>query len=113
MNRIVGRGVCRGDAWGGCGELFSTSAMFEQLMHANWSGAEGLHKVSSVCQKVRSMKKIYRSNALAVVHEMMKVLHEAGSLSKQSLGQFDRGCLVETKLGPKKCRAPLKCNTLD
>lgn len=40
------------------------------------------------------MPKTYKSEALADVHEMMEGLHEAGSIDKQTLREFDEACLA-------------------
>ena len=40
------------------------------------------------------MPKTYKSEARAAVHEMMEGLHEAGAIDKQTMRDFDEGCLV-------------------
>ncbi len=39
-------------------------------------------------------KKAYKSEAMAAVHEMMRGLHKAGSIAKQTMREFDEGCLI-------------------
>ena len=52
------------------------------------------------------MTKIYRSEALAAVHEMMEGLHEAGSIDKLTLRAFDEACLEPASaLAPEEIRA--------
>jgi putative transcriptional regulator len=52
------------------------------------------------------MTKIYRSEALAAVHEMMEGLHEAGSIDKLTLRAFDETCLEPASaLAPEEIRA--------
>jgi putative transcriptional regulator len=41
-----------------------------------------------------TMRMIYKSEALAAVHEMMEGLHQAGSIDKRTLREFDDACLV-------------------
>jgi putative transcriptional regulator len=40
------------------------------------------------------MPRVYKSEALAAVHEMMEGLHEAGGIDKQTMRQFDEACLA-------------------
>lgn len=42
--------------------------------------------------------KIYKSEAMAAIHEMMEGLHQAGSIDKQTMREFDEGCLTPTPL---------------
>ncbi|WDF74219.1 helix-turn-helix domain-containing protein [Novosphingobium sp. KACC 22771] len=52
------------------------------------------------------MPRTYKSEALAAVHEMMEGLHEAGSIDKQTLRQFDESCLAPaTQLQPEEIKA--------
>lgn len=52
------------------------------------------------------MTKIYRTEALAAVHEMMEGLHEAGSIDKLTLRAFDEACLEPASaLAPEEIRA--------
>ena len=41
------------------------------------------------------MPKIYKSEALAAVHEMMEGLHDAGSIDKRTMREFDEACLAQ------------------
>ncbi|HZF95405.1 MAG TPA: hypothetical protein VEZ20_11110 [Allosphingosinicella sp.] len=38
--------------------------------------------------------KSFKSEALASVHEMMEGLHEAGSIDKRTMREFDAACLA-------------------
>jgi len=50
--------------------------------------------------------KTYKSEALAAVHEMMEGLHEAGSIDKRTMREFDEACLVPAPpLKPEEIRA--------
>lgn len=50
--------------------------------------------------------KTYKSEALASIHEMMEGLHDAGSISKQTMREFDETCLVPaTSMRPDEIRA--------
>ena len=40
------------------------------------------------------MPKTYKSEALAVDHEMIEGLHEAGAIDKRTLRGFDEACLA-------------------
>jgi putative transcriptional regulator len=52
------------------------------------------------------VKKTYRSEALAAVHEMMEGMHERGIVDKQTMREFDEACLVPaTPLQPEEIRA--------
>lgn len=52
------------------------------------------------------MPRTYKSEALAVVHEMVEGLHEAGALDKRTLREFDEACLVPTTpLQPEEIKA--------
>jgi putative transcriptional regulator len=53
-----------------------------------------------------TMPRTYKSEALAAVHEMMEGLHEAGSIDKRTLREFDESCLVQaTPLQPEEIKA--------
>jgi putative transcriptional regulator len=52
------------------------------------------------------MTKTYRSEALAAVHEMMEGLHDAGSIDKQTMREFDEACLTPARmLAPEEIRS--------
>ena len=52
------------------------------------------------------MKKQYRSNALAAVHETASDLHDAGVMDKRTLRKFDRMCLTPVhSMTPEEIRA--------
>ncbi len=36
----------------------------------------------------------HRSDALAAIHETMEALHEAGTVDKQTMREFDADCLT-------------------
>ena len=38
--------------------------------------------------------KTYKSEAMAAVHEMMEGLHDAGSIDKRTMREFDEACLA-------------------
>lgn len=40
------------------------------------------------------MRKKYRSDAMAAIHETMEGLHDAGAIDKQTMGRFDEDCLT-------------------
>ena len=40
------------------------------------------------------MSKTYKSEALAAVHEMMEGFYESGAIDKQTMREFDEGCLT-------------------
>lgn len=52
------------------------------------------------------MPKSYKSEALAAVHEMMEGLHEAGTIDKQTLREFDEACIAPViPFQPEEIRA--------
>lgn len=52
------------------------------------------------------MPKIYKSEALAAIHEMMEGLHNAGAIDKRTLREFDATCLAPaTPLEPEAIKA--------
>ena len=52
------------------------------------------------------MKKQYRSDALAAVHETASDLHDAGVMDKRTLRKFDRMCLTPVhSMQPEEIRA--------
>lgn len=52
------------------------------------------------------MPRIYESEALAAIHEMMEGLHGAGAVDKRTLREFDEACLAPAEpLTPEEIRA--------
>ncbi|END8740103.1 DNA-binding transcriptional regulator [Escherichia coli] len=52
------------------------------------------------------MSKNYRSDALASVHEMMESLHDIGTITKQTMREFDETCLQPAPvMSPERIRA--------
>lgn len=52
------------------------------------------------------MKKNYRSDAYAAIHETMESLHDVGAISKQTMREFDETCLTPTlPMAPESIRA--------
>ena len=52
------------------------------------------------------MKKKYRSDAYAAIHETMESLHDVGAISKQTMREFDETCLTPTlPMAPESIRA--------
>ncbi len=52
------------------------------------------------------MVKKYRSEAFAAIHETMETLHEAGAVDKQTMREFDEGCLAPVQpMPPERIRA--------
>jgi putative transcriptional regulator len=50
--------------------------------------------------------KMYKSEAMASVHEMMEGFHHAGSIDKQTMREFDEACLTPAPiLTPEEIRA--------
>ncbi|MHB0953246.1 MAG: helix-turn-helix domain-containing protein [Allorhizobium sp.] len=43
------------------------------------------------------MSKIYKSDIMASVHEMMEGLHQSGSIDKRTMREFDEGCLTDVQ----------------
>ncbi len=54
----------------------------------------------------RAKTKIYKSEAMAAVHEMMEGLHDAGGIDKRTMREFDEACLVPAPvLSPGEIKA--------
>jgi putative transcriptional regulator len=52
------------------------------------------------------MGKTYKSEIMASVHEMMEGLHEAGSIDKKTMREFDEACLTGIQpLEPSEIRS--------
>lgn len=52
------------------------------------------------------MIKVYKSEALAAVHEMMEGFHQSGAIDKQTMREFDDGCLTAVEaLTPQEIRS--------
>src|SRR5215831_19127735 len=52
------------------------------------------------------MKKTYRSDAMAAIHETMAALHKVGAIDKQTMRRFDNACLTPVQhLSPKQIKA--------
>jgi putative transcriptional regulator len=52
------------------------------------------------------MRKKYRSDSMAAVHETMKALHAVGAVDKQTMRHFDDACLTPIRpLKPKEIKA--------
>ncbi len=52
------------------------------------------------------MAKKYKSEAMAAIHETMEGLFEAGMIDKQTMRQFDEGCLTAVEpLTPEEIRS--------
>ena len=52
------------------------------------------------------MTRIYKSEAMAAVHEMMEGFHQSGAIGKQTMREFDEACLAPTPaLSPGEIRA--------
>ncbi len=52
------------------------------------------------------MVKVYKSEALAAVHEMMEGFHQSGAIDKQTMREFDDGCLTAVEaLTPQEIRS--------
>ena len=57
----------------------------------------------------KAKAKTYKSEAMAAVHEMMEGLHEAGSIDKRTMREFDEACLAPAPvLSPAARHAPLR-----
>ena len=55
---------------------------------------------------VKVMTRTYKSEALAAVHEMMEGLHEAGSIDRRTMREFDEDCLAPAAaLQPEEIKA--------
>ncbi|EAQ29732.1 hypothetical protein NAP1_03130 [Erythrobacter sp. NAP1] len=54
----------------------------------------------------KAKAKTYKSEALAAVHEMIEGLHDAGSIDKRTMREFDEACLAPAPvLAPEEIRA--------
>ena len=54
----------------------------------------------------KAKAKTYKSEALAAVHEIMEGLHDAGSIDKRTMREFDEACLAPAPvLAPEEIRA--------
>jgi putative transcriptional regulator len=54
----------------------------------------------------KAKAKTYRSEAMAAVHEMMEGLHDAGSIDKRIMREFDEACLAPAPvLSPDEIKA--------
>jgi putative transcriptional regulator len=52
------------------------------------------------------MRKKYRSDAMASVHETMEALHKVGAIYKQTMRRFDDACLTPVQaLSPTQIKA--------
>lgn len=52
------------------------------------------------------MRKKYKSEALAAIHETASGLHDAGVMDKQTLRRFDQLCLTSVeRMSPQEIRA--------
>ncbi len=50
--------------------------------------------------------KIYKSEAMAAVHEMMEESHQGGTIGKQTMREFDDACLAPAPaMAPEEIRA--------
>jgi putative transcriptional regulator len=51
------------------------------------------------------MGKVYKSEAMAAVHEMMEGFHQSGAIDKQTMRKFDEACLTPVRpLAPDEIR---------
>ncbi|MHB0953251.1 MAG: helix-turn-helix domain-containing protein [Allorhizobium sp.] len=51
------------------------------------------------------MSKVYKSEIMASVHEMMEGFHQSGSIDKRTMREFDEGCLTDVQpLEPSEIR---------
>ena len=54
----------------------------------------------------KAKAKTYKSEALAAAHEMMEGLHDAGSIEKRTMREFDAACLAPAPvLAPDEIKA--------
>ncbi len=54
----------------------------------------------------KTKAKTYKSEAMAAVHEMMEGLHDAGSIDKRTMREFDDACLTPAPvLAPEEIKA--------
>jgi putative transcriptional regulator len=52
------------------------------------------------------MRRKYRSEAMAAIHETMEALHDVGAIDKQTMRRFDDACLTPIRpLGPEEIKA--------
>ena len=52
------------------------------------------------------MRKTYRSDAMAAIHETMEALHDVGAVDKQTMRHFDDACLTPIRpLQPAEIKA--------
>jgi putative transcriptional regulator len=52
------------------------------------------------------MAKVYKSEAMAAVHEMMEGFHQTGAIDKQTMREFDEVCLTPAAmLSPSEIKA--------
>ena len=52
------------------------------------------------------MRKKYRSEAMAAIHETMEALHGVSAIGKQTMRRFDDACLMPVgPLSPKQIKA--------
>src|ERR1700688_3282913 len=52
------------------------------------------------------MKKEYRSDGMAAIHELMEDLHDSGVVDKQTMRRFDDACLTPIRpLKPEEIKA--------
>ena len=52
------------------------------------------------------MPRVYKSAALAAVHEMIEGFHQSGAVDKQTMRGFDEACLAPARpLQPEEIRA--------
>ncbi len=50
--------------------------------------------------------KIYKSEVLASIHDMMEGFYEVGAIDKRTMREFDESCLIAAPvLGPEEIRA--------
>jgi len=58
------------------------------------------------------MKKKYKSDAMAAIHETMEALHVGGVIDKQTMRRFDNACLTPIRpLKPAEIKAIGRENT--
>lgn len=54
----------------------------------------------------KAKAKTYKSEALAAIHEMMEGLHDAGSIDKRTMREFDEACLAPAPvLAPEEIKS--------
>lgn len=52
------------------------------------------------------MAKVYKSDAMAAIHETMEGLFEIGAIDKQTMREFDEGCLTAVETMTRRKSAP-------